>query len=57
MEMSSRPARGGWIEIIEAGMWQKMARSRPARGGWIEMRMVNARNQCLKVPPRTGRVD
>ena len=54
----SRPARGGWIEIITqrgGGPWQ---RSRPARGGWIEIlaRYHSAGVTC-HVPSREGRVD
>ena len=34
---TSRPARGGWIEISELPLeWDKIP-SRPARGGWIEI--------------------
>ena len=33
----SRPARGGWIEIIFELLRSQLLESRPARGGWIEM--------------------
>mgnify|MGYP004664287679 CR=1 FL=1 len=55
--LMSRPARGGWIEIL--GTSQRFSRiaSRPARGGWIEMRIGLAILLKRWVPPRTGRVD
>ena len=34
---TSRPARGGWIEIGVCITKIPIAMSRPARGGWIEM--------------------
>ena len=54
---SSRPARGGWIEISEI-LTDKTAQhmSRPARGGWIEMipfHAVTIRNTC-PVPRGAG---
>ena len=36
----SRPARGGWIEMIAASLSANSILSRPARGGWIEMKVV-----------------
>ena len=34
----SRPARGGWIEIMRIYInAEEMIESRPARGGWIEI--------------------
>ena len=33
----SRPARGGWIEMVKKGEKAMFKKSRPARGGWIEM--------------------
>ena len=36
-ETRSRPARGGWIEMIDGGKSACLSPSRPARGGWIEI--------------------
>ena len=36
----SRPARGGWIEIVGTCSKPPGGRSRPARGGWIEIRLA-----------------
>ena len=36
-EIMSRPARGGWIEILLSAWAFGRGRSRPARGGWIEI--------------------
>ena len=33
----SRPARGGWIEIVTPVARSRRKKSRPARGGWIEI--------------------
>ena len=68
----SRPARGGWIEMLRAssitarGGWIEilMARkpaitrtSRPARGGRIEIFPSRRSARQNRVPPRKGRVD
>ena len=55
--LTSRPARGAWIEMLvwtKGGTYQP---SRPARGAWIEICMSSAVIQKLKVAPRKGRVD
>ena len=57
MEMSSRPARGGWIEIMSLIISFILVRSRPARGGWIEILKLLILIKSYVVPPRTGRVD
>ena len=57
MEMSSRPARGGWIEITRLARYALLRWSRPARGGWIEIRGRLVGGVRPPVPPRTGRVD
>ena len=46
--ISSRPARGGWIEILcEKWSETEHAGSRPARGGWIEMdRYIDLCDDC-----------
>ena len=36
-DTTSRPARGGWIEILVVACINPAWASRPARGGWIEM--------------------
>ena len=43
----SRPARGGWIEIVFNLPSQNLRPSRPARGGWIEITIAR--------PVRSGR--
>ena len=53
----SRPARGGWIEIISSGVLPHIFSSRPARGGWIEIPVDPQEFIDFYVPPRTGRVD
>ena len=54
----SRPARGGWIEIVffQNGL-VVYSTSRPARGGWIEIYASGQPAVFYDVPPRTGRVD
>ena len=37
MGLTSRPARGGWIEITCSKCGNSYSESRPARGGWIEI--------------------
>ena len=53
----SRPARGGWIEIVSSVADFKAGASRPARGGWIEIGLRRGFAIWSQVPPRTGRVD
>ena len=53
----SRPARGGWIEIVNQRKQKINSQSRPARGGWIEMCAGHGGSGRANVPPRTGRVD
>ena len=68
----SRPARGGWIEMLRAssitarGGWIEITKtmtmtlrlgSRPARGGWIEIFLRPTSLPRHPVPPRKGRVD
>ena len=37
-DVSSRPARGAWVEIlIEANYGEEEIQSRPARGAWVEI--------------------
>ena len=57
MRGMSRPARGGWIEMLPLVNVMYMSPSRPARGGWIEIRAKQTRMSRMKVPPRKGRVD
>ena len=57
MAALSRPARGGWIEMIAcAGCFLQIS-SRPARGGWIEINSKQTSMSGTLVPPRKGRVD
>ena len=37
VSVRSRPARGGWIEILVVAICCALIWSRPARGGWIEI--------------------
>ena len=55
--MTSRPARGGWIEITLFWFVSIFSLSRPARGGWIEIGGKDSTVLAYLVPPRTGRVD
>ena len=58
IEFTSRPARGGWIEMaIVSAVTHGGKTSRPARGGWIEMDNAERHDADALVPPRTGRVD
>ena len=55
--MTSRPARGAWIEISTAAKSSVRKRSRPARGAWIEICCTLPLVAPAVVAPRTGRVD
>ena len=55
--LPSRPARGGWIEIVLLSNGVDVLTSRPARGGWIEILEAISFEFAREVPPRTGRVD
>ena len=57
VELTSRPARGGWIEMESLCAVSPVYPSRPARGGWIEMSSASHQHLHHWVPPRTGRVD
>ena len=52
----SRPARGGWIEILLTASPTKSILSRPARGGWIEMKdvVVTFRAEASPAPHGAG---
>ena len=54
---SSRPARGGWIEIAVGELLDVFRESRPARGGWIEIPAGHTDRRGTAVSPREGRVD
>ena len=57
LKSQSRPARGGWIEMLGSVPDYDRVRSRPARGGWIEIFKLKPDFGSIMVPPRTGRVD
>ena len=50
----SRPARGGWIEILFTENKNQLIRSRPARGGWIEIDEVRQRRLAHTGPAPHG---
>ena len=51
----SRPAMGGWIEILLFAPFGARMLSRPARGGWIEMHDGNGlQGQGASRPARGG---
>ena len=53
VSVRSRPARGGWIEILVVAICCALIWSRPARGGWIEI-VFNLPSQNLR-PSRPAR--
>ena len=52
----SRPARGGWIEIILNAVKSELVSSRPARGGWIEIsiKIHDFSGKCSPAPHGAG---
>ena len=55
--MSSRPARGAWVEIIFITTPKTFKHpSRPARGAWVEMGTPSIGVRNSLVAPRKGRV-
>ena len=57
LEMTSRPARGAWIEMSDWACLSMRVPSRPARGAWIETTVSMELRLRTFVAPRTGRVD
>ena len=55
--ITSRPARGAWIETCMGCMCRGKAMSRPARGAWIETITLACYRSRWNVAPRAGRVD
>ena len=55
-ELSSRPARGAWIETVFFSQKKASLSSRPARGAWIETTRTEKGLRHIQVAPRTGRV-
>ena len=54
--MSSRPARGAWVEIFSFVLIPVLLMSRPARGAWVEMGTPSIGVRNSLVAPRKGRV-
>ena len=53
-DIVSRPARGGWIEMIDGRKNLSYMTSRPARGGWIEIKLSHAEKSRVESRPARG---
>ena len=57
-EQRSRPARGGWIEILPNIQLYRADMSRPARGGWIEIPCgIPTSGRSMSRPARGGWIE
>ena len=56
LTITSRPARGAWVEIGSSLPLCPWRRSRPARGAWIEIYLLVNDPISILVAPHKGRV-